>query len=127
VCRDWPRQRVLVPVTLYPGSTTPAKPAESTVLYANGFGPASAPVVSGSLLQAGTLAPAPVIKIGGVTASVFFAGLVERGEFQFNVVVPVFNPRRGSDDHRQLPRLVHSIGNIDHDQAATAGGIVGSY
>jgi uncharacterized protein (TIGR03437 family) len=29
-----------------------------------------------------------VVKIGGVAASVLFAGLVSPGEFQFNVVVP---------------------------------------
>jgi uncharacterized protein (TIGR03437 family) len=30
----------------------------------------------------------PVIRLGGVTATVTFAGLVSPGEFQFNVVVP---------------------------------------
>jgi uncharacterized protein (TIGR03437 family) len=30
----------------------------------------------------------PVVKIGGVNATVVFAGLVAAGEFQFNVVVP---------------------------------------
>ena len=58
------------------------------MLYGNGFGPTSTPVVSGSPLQSGTLSPAPVIKIGGATAAVQFAGLVSPGEFQFNVVVP---------------------------------------
>ena len=38
--------------------------------------------------QGGTLSPLPVIKIGGITATVQFAGLVFPGEFQFNVVVP---------------------------------------
>jgi uncharacterized protein (TIGR03437 family) len=40
------------------------------------------------VLQAGTLSPLPAVKIGGITASVLFAGLVAPGEFQFNVVVP---------------------------------------
>jgi uncharacterized protein (TIGR03437 family) len=79
---------LLGPTTLYPGSSTPAKPGETVVLYANGFGPTSTPVVSGSVLQSGALSPTPVIKIGGVTANVLFAGLVAPGEFQFNVVVP---------------------------------------
>ena len=78
----------LGPVTLYPGSTTPAKPGETVVLYANGFGITSTPVVSGSSTQSGTLSPLPVVKIGGVTAAVQFAGLIFPGEFQFNVVVP---------------------------------------
>ena len=58
------------------------------VLYANGFGSTLTPVVSGSVLQSGALSPTPLIKIGGVTATVLFAGLVAPGEFQFNVVVP---------------------------------------
>jgi uncharacterized protein (TIGR03437 family) len=78
----------LGPASLYPGLTTPAKQGETVVLYGNGFGPTSTPVVSGSPLQSGTLSPAPVIKIGGATAAVQFAGLVSPGEFQFNVVVP---------------------------------------
>jgi len=72
-----------------PGYTfTPAKPGETILLYANGFGPTSVPVVSGSETQSGTLSPMPVITIGGVAATVTFAGLVAPGEFQFNVVVP---------------------------------------
>src|SRR5258708_37476628 len=78
----------LGPATLYPGSTTPAKPGETTVLYANGFGPVSNPVVDGSATQSGTLSAPPGIKIGGIAATVTFAGLVLPGEVQFNVVVP---------------------------------------
>ncbi len=58
------------------------------MLYANGFGPTSTPVVSGSTTQTGTLSPLPVIKIGGIGAFVQFAGLVADGQYQFNVVVP---------------------------------------
>jgi uncharacterized protein (TIGR03437 family) len=77
------------PTTLYPGASTPAQPGETILVYANGFGPTSTPVVSGSETQSGTLSPLPVITIGGVQASVQFAGLnVTPGEFQFNVVVP---------------------------------------
>jgi uncharacterized protein (TIGR03437 family) len=80
------------PTTLYPGFSTPAKPGETIVLYANGFGTTSTPVVSGSILQSGTLSPLPVIEIGSATATVQFAGLVSPGEFRFNVVVPVNTP-----------------------------------
>jgi len=76
------------PSTLYPGSTTPAKPGETLLLYANGFGQTNVPVTSGSIAQSGTLSPLPSIKIGVVAALVPFAGLVAPGEFQFNVVVP---------------------------------------
>jgi uncharacterized protein (TIGR03437 family) len=58
------------------------------VLYANGFGTTSTPVIRGSRSQSGTLSPQPVITIGGTTATVAFAGLVFPGLFQFNVVVP---------------------------------------
>jgi uncharacterized protein (TIGR03437 family) len=78
----------LGPTSLYPGFTTPAQPGETIVMYANGFGSTSTPVVSGSETQSGTLSPMPVITIGGVAATVSFAGLVAPGEFQFNVVVP---------------------------------------
>jgi uncharacterized protein (TIGR03437 family) len=76
------------PAGLYPGATTPAAPGETIVLYANGFGSTSTPVVSGSATQGGVLSPPPTVKIGGIAATVQFAGLVLPGEFQFNVVVP---------------------------------------
>jgi len=77
------------PPTLYPGLTTPAKPAETIVLFANGFGITSTPVVSGAVTQSGSLSPLPVITIGGIQANVRFAGLnIAPGEFQFNVDVP---------------------------------------
>jgi uncharacterized protein (TIGR03437 family) len=79
---------LLGPATLYPGLSTPAKPGETVLLYANGFGATSVPVVSGSEVQSGTLSPLPAITIGGIQAAVAFAGLVAPGEFQFNVIVP---------------------------------------
>jgi uncharacterized protein (TIGR03437 family) len=102
---EHPNGSLLGPATLYPGASTPAKPGETVVLYANGFGPTNAPVQSGSIAQSGTLSPLPVIKIGGVTASVQFAGLVGPGEFQFNVVIPA------------------SLTNGDQSITATYGGV----
>jgi uncharacterized protein (TIGR03437 family) len=76
-----------------PGYTfTPAQPGETISLYANGFGPTSVAVTSGSTTQSGTLAPLPVVKIGGVNAAVQFAGLISPGLFQLNVVVPSNTP-----------------------------------
>jgi len=80
------------PVSLYPGLTTPAKPGVVIVLYANGFGPTSPPVASGSASQTGSLPALPLVKIGGVSATVQFAGLVSPGLYQFNVVVPASAP-----------------------------------
>lgn len=76
------------PASLYPGLTTPAMPGEIVTIYANGFGSTNVPVQSGSITQSGSLSPLPAIKIGGVPATVQFAGLVAPGEFQFNVVIP---------------------------------------
>jgi uncharacterized protein (TIGR03437 family) len=81
--------RFIGPTSLYPGSTTPAKPGETVLIYANGFGPTSVAVVSGDETQSGTLSPQPIVTIGGITASLPFTGLNGApGEFQFNVVVP---------------------------------------
>ena len=79
---------LLGPAGLFPGATTPAVPGETIVLYANGFGPTSTAVVPGSGTQSGTLSPLPTVTIGGLNATVQFAGLVAPGQFQFNVVVP---------------------------------------
>ncbi|MGA3186989.1 MAG: SBBP repeat-containing protein [Bryobacteraceae bacterium] len=76
------------PTTLYPGLTSPAAPGETIVLYANGFGPTTVPVVSGSETQSGTLPTLPAITIGSATAKVEYAGLISPGLYQFNVVVP---------------------------------------
>ena len=74
--------------TLYPGLSTPAAPNETVTLYANGLGPTSVPIESGAVTQSGTLPQLPIIKIGGITATVTFAGLVSPGLVQLNVVVP---------------------------------------
>ncbi len=78
----------LGPTTLYPGVTTPATPGERIVLYGNGFGATSSPIVKGSETQGGTLPLIPVVRIGGLNAKVSFAGLISPGLFQFNVDVP---------------------------------------
>lgn len=76
------------PPALFPGSTTPAKPGETIVAYANGFGPASVAVVAGSETQSGVLNPLPMIQVGGITANVRFAGLISPGLYQFNFDIP---------------------------------------
>lgn len=76
------------PATLYPGYSTPAQRNETIVIYANGFGSTSVPVVSGAETQSGSLPSFPVIQIGTATATVTFAGLISPGLYQFNVIVP---------------------------------------
>jgi uncharacterized protein (TIGR03437 family) len=80
------------PTTLYPGYSTPAKPGETIIVYGNGFGPTTVPVVSGGLTQSGTLTGQLIVAIGPGPADVPFAGLVAPGEFQFNIVVPASTP-----------------------------------
>jgi uncharacterized protein (TIGR03437 family) len=76
------------PASLYPGQTTPAKPGETVVLYANGFGATTIPVVSGAMTQSGNLSPLPTVTIGGIQATVLYAALISPGLFQFNVTIP---------------------------------------
>jgi uncharacterized protein (TIGR03437 family) len=76
------------PTNLYAGVTTPAKPGETIVLYANGFGPTTVPVVAGAETQSGNLSPVPTVTIGGINASVPYAALISPGLYQINVVVP---------------------------------------
>lgn len=79
---------IIGPPSLYPGLSTPAKPGETIVLYANGFGQISPPVVRGSASQTGSLPTFPLVNIGGGAATVQFAGLASPGLYQFNVIVP---------------------------------------
>jgi uncharacterized protein (TIGR03437 family) len=75
---------------LLPGViATPAKPGETILLYAVGFGAATPPQPSGQLVTAEAPLPNnPQITIGGLAASVVYAGLVQAGLYQFNVTVP---------------------------------------
>jgi uncharacterized protein (TIGR03437 family) len=63
------------PPDLYPGSTTPAQPGETIILYGTGFG--AAPDQTGVSVE-----------IGGSAAQVLFAGNVSLGLCQINAVVP---------------------------------------
>ena len=78
------------PPNLLPGvTTTPVRPGEPMYVVATGFGTTDVPIVSGALSQSGNLpAPFPVVKIGGIQASVSFAGLVGVGTYQLNLIVP---------------------------------------
>jgi uncharacterized protein (TIGR03437 family) len=79
---------LLGPTSLYPGLSTPAKPNETIVLYAVGFGLPSTPLVNGSATQSGALSTNPVCQLGGNPASVSFAGLISPGLYQVNIAVP---------------------------------------
>jgi len=71
-------------------TTTPAKPGEVVLLYGTGFGPTNPAVPTGQLVATAVPLPANSVQIaiGGVAATVLFAGLTESGLYQFDVTVP---------------------------------------
>ena len=75
---------------------TPAAPGEEIVVYGNGFGPVTPPVVKGSLTQFGNLPSFPPLQIGGVAVNWSFpgafAGVIFPGLYQFNLIVPPGTP-----------------------------------
>jgi len=71
-----------------PGSR-PAQVGEEIELYATGFGPTNPPVSPSQLIsQAVPMAGTPTVSIGGVSAVVNAANLVEAGLYQLNVTIP---------------------------------------
>jgi uncharacterized protein (TIGR03118 family) len=76
------------PASLLPSLTTPARPGETITLYGTGFGPTN-PATDGQVLPAPVRAATqPAVSIGGVAASVTFAGLTSAGLYQVNMQVP---------------------------------------
>jgi uncharacterized protein (TIGR03437 family) len=75
---------------LLPGVVTqPAAPGEIIQMYGTGFGPTSPLLPTSQLVStAAALATLPQVTIGGVAASVEYAGLVGAGLYQLNVTVP---------------------------------------
>jgi uncharacterized protein (TIGR03437 family) len=72
-------------------TSRPAQPGETIQIYATGFGPTTPAVPAGQLVGS----PAPLsnltqlkVTIGGVAATVEYAGMVLAGEYQINVIVP---------------------------------------
>lgn len=76
------------PTNLYPGLTTPAQPGEQIIVYGNGFGSTSVPVVAGSETQSGSLPGTVQVQVGGVNAQLVYAGLAGPGLYQFNILLP---------------------------------------
>lgn len=67
----------------------PAVPGETVLLFGVGFGPTIPAVRAGAPFSGVAYSETvPNISIGGVPANVAFAGMVQAGLFQFNVVVP---------------------------------------
>jgi uncharacterized protein (TIGR03437 family) len=80
---------IIGPSGAFPYASRPAKAGEIVVIYAVGFGPTNPPVPAGQLYSgAAPCVTPPQITIGGVQAQVAFAGIVEAGLYQLNVIVP---------------------------------------
>jgi uncharacterized protein (TIGR03437 family) len=79
---------------LLPGvQTQPAAPGEIIQMYGTGFGPTNPPLKTAQTVTTpAVLANTVQVTIGGVTASVEYAGLVEAGLYQLNVTVPASLP-----------------------------------
>lgn len=73
--------------TLYPGYSTPAKPGETVLVYAIGFGLPVNPLTNGSSSQSGSLPSLPACQVGGAPASVI-ATLISPGLYQLNLTIP---------------------------------------
>jgi uncharacterized protein (TIGR03437 family) len=83
---------LVAPSGLYPG-VTPAQPGETILLYGTGFGPTTPAVPTSQLVTTSEpLANSVQVTIGGITASVVFAGLIGPGLYQLNVTVPASLP-----------------------------------
>ncbi len=77
------------PAGALPFSSRPVKPGETLSLYGVGFGPTNPPVPAGKVFSgAAASLTNPSVTIGGVNATVTFAGIIEAGLFQVNVIVP---------------------------------------
>lgn len=71
------------------GPASPAAPGEEITLFGTGFGSTTPDSPTGQLVSAAAQLANPVqISIGGVSVTPVWAGLVESGLYQFNVVVP---------------------------------------
>lgn len=81
------------PPTLFPNASTPAKPGETIVLYANGLGATNPPATNGQIITvAAPLVATPVVTFNNMPAQVAFAGLSASGLYQINVQVPTGLP-----------------------------------
>jgi uncharacterized protein (TIGR03437 family) len=66
--------RYVGPAILYPGKSSPAKPGERILIYANGFGKTTTSVVPGFLAQSGSITPACGARRDAVATAVRGAG-----------------------------------------------------
>ena len=77
------------PTGLISSSTHPAKPGDVLALWMSGLGPTSPAYGGGQIIHSPlNTAVAPILTVGGVRATLDFAGLVGAGLYQVNFHVP---------------------------------------
>ena len=77
------------PSNTFSYTTRPVKAGETLVLYGVGLGPTNPSVAAGKAFSGSAPVTGPVtVTIGGLTAHVMYAGIIEAGLDQINVVVP---------------------------------------
>lgn len=80
-----------LPEGLVTGITSrPARPGETVVLYGVGFGTTTPAIPAGAIATVQAMLPDVVVRIGGIAATVAYAGVAPQfvGLYQFNVTVP---------------------------------------
>jgi len=104
------------PTTLFPGSTTPAKPGDVVILWGTGFGATTPAMSSGQLVpstQLFSVTNPPSIIVGGVQATVYGAALAPgfAGLYQIAIQIPL---TAGSGDQPIVAQVgsVSSSGNV---------------
>jgi uncharacterized protein (TIGR03437 family) len=77
------------PAGAFPFPSRPVQAGETVTLFGGGFGPTNPPVPSGKVFSgAAPCGTTPQVTIGGMPATVSFAGVVGAGLYQLNVIVP---------------------------------------
>lgn len=70
---------------------TPARPGETVLLYATGFGQTNPPIAN-QQSATGALPTLPSVTVGGLPAFVMYAGISAPGLYQLNVAIPMEAP-----------------------------------
>lgn len=70
---------------------TPARPGETVLLFATGFGQTN-PAIANQSATDGVLPTLPSVTVGGLPAFVLYAGVAAPGLYQFNVGIPMAAP-----------------------------------
>jgi uncharacterized protein (TIGR03437 family) len=95
------------------GTAQPAQPGETIQLYGTGFGPTNPPLLTDQLVASPSpLASSVQVTIGGVAATVVYAGLVGSGLYQLNVTVPSSLPNGDA-------AVVATIGGVSTQSGAS--------